>query len=252
MTKHHDAYGSELMAVFRGATDTVEIVERDDHFISMSTWPPRYFGQYSTWTKREKQAMRLVRGRVLDIGSGAGRFGLYLQQEGFDVTGIDNSPGVIKVCKLRGYRKARVMSITEIHRFKPESFDTVIMMGNNFGLFGGYKQARRLLRRMYRITPPGGRIIAETVDPYQTTNPMHTGYHRFNRRRGRMGGQLRIRVRHNNVIGPWFDYLLVSQAELKKILRGTGWQVTRIIPEKGPGYTVVLEKAIGQTQHQIA
>lgn len=242
MPKHHDAYGSELMAVYRGNRNTLEIFEREDGLISVSIWPLRYFSDYSSWNKGEKQVMRLVKGRVLDIGCGAGRHGLYLQQKGFDVTGIDNSPGAIKICKLRGYKKARVRSITEIHRFKPESFDTIIMMGNNFGLFGGYRQARRLLKQMHRITTPQGRIIAETTDPYKTTDPVHTAYHRFNRRRGRMGGQLHIRIRHQNIIGHWFDYLLISQEELKTILQGTGWQVTKIIPGEGPGYTVVLEK----------
>jgi SAM-dependent methyltransferase len=242
MPKQHDAYGAELMAVFRGNRNTLEIFEREDRLINVSIWLLRYFSDYSTWTKREKQSMRLVKGRVLDIGCGAGRHGLYLQQKGFDVTGIDNSPGAIKVCKLRGYKKARVMSITEIRRFKPESFDTILMMGNNFGLFGGFRQARLLLKEMLRITSPRARIIAETMDPYKTTDPVHTAYHRFNRRRGRMGGQLRIRIRHQTMIGPWFDYLLVSQEELKKILHGTGWQVTKIIPDEGPGYTVVLKK----------
>jgi len=238
----NDAYGSELLAVYRGATNTLEVVEREDNLISTSTWPSRYFGEYSTWAKREKQAMRLVTGRVLDIGCGAGRHGLYLQQKGFDVTGIDNSPGAIKVCKLRGHKKARLLSITDISRFQNGSFDTVLMMGNNFGLFGSYNQARRLLKQMYRITSPEGQIIAETVDPYSTTDPLHTGYHGFNRRRGRMGGQLRIRLRHNKVIGPWFDYLLVSQAEMKKILQDTGWQIKRVLQDKGPGYTAVITK----------
>lgn len=242
MLKQNDAYGSELLAVYHGAMNTLEVAEREDNLISTSSWPSRYFGDYSTWAKREKQAMRLVKGRVLDVGCGAGRHGLYLQQKGFAVTGIDNSPGAIKVCKLRGHKNARLMSVTDIHRFKKDSFDTILMMGNNFGLFGSYNQARRLLRQMYRITSPEGQIIAETVDPYSTTDPLHTGYHRFNRRRGRMGGQLRIRLRHNKIIGPWFDYLLVSQAEMKKILQGTGWQIKRILQDQGPGYTAILTK----------
>jgi hypothetical protein len=57
-----------------------------------------------------------------------------------------------------------------------------------------------------------------------------------------MAGQIRIRIRHGKTIGPWFDYLLVSQNELTKIVSGTAWQVTRIISDTGPGYTVVLKK----------
>ena len=112
--------------------------------------------------------MRFVRGRVLDIGCGAGRHGLFLQEKGFDVTRIDNSPGALKVCRLRGYRKLKLMSITSIRKFRPESFATVIMMGNNFGRFGGFDKARRVLEQMHRITSADGQIIAETRDPYGT------------------------------------------------------------------------------------
>jgi len=238
----NDAYGSEFMAVYRGASNILEIVEREDNLISTSNWPSRYFGEYSTWGPLEKQAMRLVKGRVLDIGCGAGRLGLYLQKKGFEVTGIDNSPGAIKVCRLRGHKKARLMAIADIHRFKKDSFDTILMMGNNFGLFGSYKQAVRLLKEMHRISSAKGQIIAETVNPYSTTEPLHKGYHRLNLRRGRMGGQLRIRIRHSNIIGPWFEYLLVSQKEMKRIVQGTGWRIARILEGKGPGYTAVLKK----------
>ena len=242
MRKTTDAYGAELLAVHRGANETLEIVERDDHFIGVSGWPRRYFSDYPAWSRREKTAVRLVKGRVLDIGCGAGRYGLYLQRRGLDVTGIDNSPGAVKVCKLRGYRKVKLMSITDIDRFRPASFETVIMMGNNFGLFGSFQRARQLLKTLHRITSPGGQIIAEAMDPYRTTDRAHLDYHRLNRRRGRMGGQARIRVRHGRIIGPWFDYLLVSRAEMKGILAGTGWRILRIISERGPGYTAVIAK----------
>lgn len=134
------------------------------------------------------------------------------------------------------------MSITEVLQFQAGSFDTIIMLGTNFGLFGGYKKAKRLLKHLHRITSPAGQIIAESVDPYSTRDPLHLAYHRFNRKRGRMGGQVRIRVRYNRMIGKWFDYLLVSQEEMKKIVAGTGWQITRILTDKGPGYTAIIKK----------
>ena len=100
------------------------------------------------------------------------------------------------------------------------------------------------MRVFARITSQEGQIIAQAVDPYQTEEPSHLAYQRYNRRRGRMSGQIRIRIRHGKTIGPWFDYLMVSQDELKKIVSGTAWQVTRIISDTGPGYTVVLKKRI--------
>jgi len=216
-------------------------VERDDGYFSGSSGAKVYFSEYKEWPPHEKEAMKHVRGRVLDIGCGAGRHALYLQKKGFDVLGIDNSPLAIKVCKLRGLRKAKVVPIMQVN-FRPGSFDTVLMLGGNFGLFGSFKRARRLLRKFYRITSDGAIIIAETNDPYKTDNPAHLDYHKFNRRRGRMSGQLRIRIRFEKYIGDWFDYLIVSKEEMKKIIEGTGWKIKRFIDSlKGP-YIAIIGK----------
>jgi SAM-dependent methyltransferase len=243
MSKSKDGYGALLLSCLKTSGQGVfEIAERIDGFIAASTWPPRYFGDYRSWSTRERQAIDLAKGRVLDIGCGAGRFTLHLQQKGFEVTGIDNSKGAVKVCKLRGVKNVRFMSIDAIGSFRPGSFDTVIMMGNNFGLFGGFKKAKRLLQQLHRITSARAQIIAEAVDPYQTTEPLHLDYHRSNRAKGRMSGQLRIRIRHEDIVGAWFDYLLVSRKEMKEILAGTGWVLRKILSEDGPRYTVVIAK----------
>jgi hypothetical protein len=57
-----------------------------------------------------------------------------------------------------------------------------------------------------------------------------------------MGGQLRLRLRHAKVIGEWFDYLFVSQAEMRKILAGTGWRIVQFDSDGGPLYTAVIAK----------
>ncbi|HLW51576.1 MAG TPA: methyltransferase domain-containing protein [Candidatus Angelobacter sp.] len=241
--RDRDAYGAELLSAFRDAKGTLEIIERDDGLIAASRWPARYFSDYSQWTERERRAARLAHGRVLDIGCGAGRFALHLQKKGFRVTAIDNSPGAIQVCRWRGVKDARLLSISELKQLNTARFDTVLMMGNNFGLFGSRARAQRLLRQLHRMTSANGQIIAEATDPYHTKDPLHLGYQRANRKRGRMSGQIRFRVRHQNVIGPWFDYLLVSRDEMRSLLQGTGWKIGRIISEAGPGYTAVIVKS---------
>jgi SAM-dependent methyltransferase len=151
---------------FLKGEETFEIVERDDGYIQALP-VSGYFSNYQDWSPSHKKAMRYVRGRVLDIGCGAGRHSLYLQRKGFDVLGIDVSPYAIKTCKLRGLKKARVLSVTQVGPGLG-IFDTLLMMGNNFGLFGNFKRARWLLRRFHKITSEKGRIIAEARDPYKT------------------------------------------------------------------------------------
>lgn len=166
---------------------------------------------------------------------------MYLQEKGFDILGIDNSPLAVRICKLRGLKKAKVMSIEEVN-FKPNSFDTIIMLGNNFGLFGRFKKARRLLKKFYKITSKDAIIIAETRDPYKTDNPAHLEYQKRNREKGRMSGELRIRVRFEKYATRWFYYLLVSKEEMKEILRGTGWEVKEFIDSQDSQYIAIIGK----------
>jgi len=218
-------------------------VERDDGYIDPNPALPKYYlSGYKDWTSREKKAVRYVKGRVLDIGSGGGRWSLYLQKKGYDVLGVDNSPLAVKVCKLRGLNKVMVKSISEIDSSLGR-FDTILMIGNNFGLFGSFKQARQLLKRFYEITSPGAHIIAESLDIYKSpVDPLHRRYHSRNRRLGRMPGQVRMRLRYRTFVTPWFDYLLVSKNQMRKILKGTGWKINRFIDSPGPAYAAIMEK----------
>ena len=240
MKDHQDAFGREIYDHLK-SKGGFEIVERDDSYITTSYGPPAYFARFKDWPLHQRKAMRHARGKVLDIGCGAGRVSLHLQRKGLDVVGIDNSPLAVKVCKLRGLKKAYMLPIAQV-RPGLGKFDTFIMMGNNFGLFENFTKARRLLRRFRTMSSDGARIIAESLDPHQTTEPAHMAYQRRNRRRGRMPGQIRIRVRYKQYATPWFDYLLVSEEEMKKILKGTGWRLARVFPGKGGRYAVLIEK----------
>jgi len=240
LKSRQDAHGHLVRDLFRGI-DATEIGERDDGWIATTPGPSLYLAPFRSWPKHERQAMRFVRGRVLDVGCGAGRAALYLQQRGQEVVGIDVSPLAVDTARRRGVRDARVMSVTRISA-RLGSFDTVLMLGNNFGLMENGTRARWLLRKLARVTSPRGRLVASVVDPYDTKDPAHLRYHRRNRRRGRMGGQVRLRVRYGPYCTPWFDWLLVSRDEMRALLKPTPWQVERFIGGDGALYTAVLGK----------
>jgi SAM-dependent methyltransferase len=234
-----DAFGQMLMAYY-GGNDVSEVVERDDG-LTNSLPAKAYFSGYEDWQPIEQTAMQLVKGRVLDVGCGAGRHSLYLQEKGFDVLGVDVSPLAINVCKLRGLKQAKVASIEDL-AFKPDSFDTVLMLGNNFGLLGSFAKARELLNKFHRMISEDGLIIAETRDPYKTDNPTHLDYHKLNKKKGRMAGQVRIRTRFQNYVSGWFDYLMASKEEMTDILEGTGWTVKSFIDSETSTYVAVIRK----------
>jgi SAM-dependent methyltransferase len=215
------------------------VIERDDGYVDAPDMAAIYSADVAAWPVHERRGLRWVRGRVLDIGCGAGRVALHFQRRGSDVLGIDNSPLAVKVCRLRGLRKVRVLSISDLSD-KLGLFDTIVMYGNNFGLFSNPSRARRLLRRFRSFTTEDARIIATTFDPHQTKKPEHRSYQRRNLARGRMAGQIRLRIRYKQLATPYYDYLFVSKAELNRILQGTGWHVARWIDSQGPAYSAII------------
>ena len=242
LTDSQDAYG-HLLSDYHNGRENVEIVEREDGLIDVSHLGPRnYFAEYEDWAEHQRLAVEHATGHALDIGCGAGRHSLYLQEQGLEVLGMDISPLAIQTCQHRGVKNTVVASVTQLSS-KIGIFDTILMMGHNFGLTGSYKRAKWLLRRFAAMTTDTAKIIAETMDPYQTTEPSHLAYHQFNRDRGRMSGQLRLRIRYKQYTTPWFDYLFVSKTEIEDILDGTAWRVKHYIDAATtPTYIAIIMK----------
>jgi 2-polyprenyl-3-methyl-5-hydroxy-6-metoxy-1,4-benzoquinol methylase len=237
-----DAYGQELLAFLQGE-EVYEIIEREDHFIDASPHGPAvYFSEFPDWPQIEQEAIQYAHGRVLDVGCGAGRVCLYLQEKGLEILGIDNSPLALEVCKQRGVNNVSLTPLSQVSS-RLGIFDTIVMFGNNFGLFESHAKAKHRLRKFARLTSPEGCILAESSDIYLTTDQDHLAYQASNRQKGRMSGQIRLRVRHRKSIGSWFDYLMVSKGEMEEIVAGTGWEVGRFIDSaESPLYIAILEK----------
>ena len=241
MKPERDAFGQMLLAHHNGG-ERAEIIERDDGFIETGPGGKMYFAPFADWSPFEQEAMDYVQGRVLDIGCGAGRQALYLQTQGHAVVATDDSPLAVQVCQARGVQDAHVIPITQLSRDLGQ-FDTLLMMGNNFGLFANRGRARWLLRRFWGLTTSEGRIIASSHNIYGTDNAAHLAYHQRNRERGRMAGQIRFRVRFRQYKGGWMDYLMVSPDEMREIAAGTGWKISTFLGDENGLYMAVIEKA---------
>ena len=242
MRKNADIFGRALLDWTRGGT-APEMIEREDGFTDLSAGHELYLADYKDWPISERRSIRYARGRVVDVGCGAGRVTLYLQRRGFDVVGLDASRLAIRSARLRGVREAWCTSIDGLGG-RMESFDTIVMFGNNFGLFGTPERLRRMLGVWARRTGPGTRILAQSTNPYCGGAPaIDRAHYRRNKEQGRMPGQVRIRSQYRGAAGEWSRWLFVSRSEMKSLLKGTGWRQAHIfggLPRES--YVAVLEK----------
>jgi SAM-dependent methyltransferase len=237
-----DVFGRALLDWSNGAT-APEVVERDDGFFDVGAGPEVYLSGVRGWPLAERQATRLVSGRILDVGCGAGRVALHLQGRGEDVVALDSSP---LACEAATHRGVRQVWCHSLERLGPSiaTFDSLVMFGNNFGLFGTARGAKIRLTEWATRTKPTARLYVESTNAYFGGAPsMDRGYYRRNVERGQLPGQARFRYHYGGEVGGWFDWLFVSRAELRAIVRGTGWRVRDVVGTSvSEPYVAVLDR----------
>ncbi|GIP30261.1 hypothetical protein J23TS9_53910 [Paenibacillus sp. J23TS9] len=89
---------------------------------------------------------------VLEVGAGPGRDSLFFQEHGFDMTTVDLSEEMVRLCRQKGLR-ARMMDFYDLD-FVDRSFDAVYAM--NCLLHVPKAQLPDILTEIKRVLKPGG------------------------------------------------------------------------------------------------
>lgn len=120
------------------------------------------FRSYAEMPLIEQKALQLSKGKVLDVGCGAGSHSLTLQNDrNLNVTSIDISPNAIKTCVLRGLKNAKVQDIMALEN---EKYDTILLLMNGTGIFGTLKQTAKFLQKLKSLLNPNGQILIDSSD----------------------------------------------------------------------------------------
>ncbi len=110
----------------------------------------------------EQKALELAKGKILDVGCGAGSHSLYLQNhKQLDTTAIDISANAIKTCKLRGIQQTFVLDILTVEN---EKFDSILLLMNGTGIFGSLENTPKFLQKLKSLLNPGGQILIDSSD----------------------------------------------------------------------------------------
>lgn len=171
------------------------------------------FRTFNQMPRLEQKALSMAKGRVLDIGAGAGCHALVLQERGLEVKAIDISPLSCEVMKERGVKNAECVNL-----FDPQlqgKYDTLLLLMNGTGIAGKLNRLSMLLNRLKELLAEGGQILIDSSDlKYIYENEdgsmdidLNAPYY----------GEVDYQMQYKNVKGEPFDWLYTDPMLLASI-----------------------------------
>ena len=187
------------------------------------------FRTYSEMPQLEQTALNLCKGSILDIGSCAGAHSYFLQQQGFDITALEQSELCIDVLQKRGIRKT-------LHQdfYSPiaHKYDTLLLLMNGIGLAGKLSHVPHFFKQLKKILNPNGQILIDSSDLiYLYENEDGSVDIQLN---GEYYGEMQYQFEYNKKKGVWFPWLYLDKALFTTLATQHGFIVEII--EDGPHY----------------
>jgi D-alanine-D-alanine ligase len=183
---------------------------------------------------------------ILDLCCGQGRHALELARRGYRVDGLDRSRYLIQ--KARAEAKTRGLPV----RFRegdarklpygPDSFETVMMMGNSFGYFDSDHNDVRILEEIRKVLKPWGQILLDVTDgQYMKENFQARSWEWIDKklfvcRERSLSSDLKrlisreviTDVNKGVIADQFYSERLYTRSELMDILRHTGFEETQV------------------------
>ncbi len=221
-------HGAALRDFLAGDLDAEVIVRAEDG--EEDRTPARvFFRGPEEFSALDEAALDLCRGRVLDVGAGAGCHSLVLQARGLAVRALDVSPEAVEVMRRRGVRDVRC---GDVFSFSGERFDTLLILMNGIGLVGTLDGLDRFLRDVPRLLAEGGQILLDSFDPGPADPERPQEY----------PGEMRFQLEYRGLRGAFYDFVFLDLETLRRHAECAGWNCESIWQEEEGHYLARLTR----------
>jgi SAM-dependent methyltransferase len=222
-----------------GATLTVHCSAADDEPL-----PASYlFRTLLQMPELERQALDECRGRILDVGAGAGAHTLELQDRGFAVKAVDISPGAVQVMSERGVQHAAQHRLLDPRPATEPPYDTILLMMNGLGLAGTLDGLDNMLAHARTLLAPDGQILATSSD-IRYLYEDEDGALLINLN-GPYYGEVEYRFSYEGRTGEPFSWLFIDAALLADAAEAAGYTAEFLGEDDQEQYLVRLTPAGG-------
>jgi SAM-dependent methyltransferase len=188
----------------------------------------------------ERIALKLCRGRTLDLGAGAGRHALELQRLGLAVTAVDISPEAVEVMRDRGVVDARC---GDLECVRDESFETIVLLMHGIGLVGTLEGLATFLSRVgNHLSHDDGQVIFDSADlglvmPEQFEDGLEDW-----RGGGLYPGEVEYRLSYGKLEGESYRWLFVDPVTLADKADAAGFRAEVVARGERGSYLARLRR----------
>lgn len=181
----------------------------------------------------ECYALDLCRGRVLDLGAGAGPHTLALQSVGRRVVAVEGSADVARLLRARG---ASSVVLADFRYWWRPGFDTVLMLMNGLGPVGTLAGLDRFLAHAPRFLAPGGQLLVDgaAAAPSPSSRAARAASSVAWPPPGAYPGEAWIELSHAGRVGRPFRELYIDPEALARHAAHAGWRLD-VVFEGGDG-----------------
>jgi cyclopropane fatty-acyl-phospholipid synthase-like methyltransferase len=190
-----------------------------------------YFRNEFDMPELEWEALRLCKGKTLDIGAGAGSHVLFLQQQNLDATAIEMSPLACSVMARRGVKK---IINQNIYDYSGARFDTLLLLMNGIGLTSNIAGLHTFLKHIKTLLNAGGQVLFDSSDVAYL-------YEKKRRETGRYYGEIDFRYEYKRRKTPWFNWLYVDDKTMKDIAEAEGFAMEVLYEDEHSQYLARLK-----------
>lgn len=226
-----EPHGRALEDEYRGRRRHELTIHREDGHAGAV--PVGVFLSETPVSPQETRVLERCRGRVLDVGAGAGRHALHLQGRGLEVCAIDVVPQALAIMRARGVRTAREVDFLD---FDGTGFDTVLLLGHGLGMAGDLAGLERWLCHLDRVVAGRGQVLADSLDVRCTDDDVHLAYQQGLEARGRYRGEMRFHLEYEGIAGAEFGWLHVDFDTLSDLAAPRGWRAELIARDDDGNY----------------
>ncbi len=194
------------------------------------------FRQYDEMPELEQIALQLAKGKILDVGAGAGCHSLALQDMKKEVTAIDISPLSVSVMKERGVKNVLLQDF--FAEDFCEKYDTIIMLMNGTGIVGKLKNIGTFFERASQLLSPEGQILIDSTDLayiFEDEDGFFDATEFEN-----YYGEVDFQMQYKNIKGEPFDWLYLDFQTLSQAAEAHGFHAELIKEGENDDYLARL------------